>query len=238
MTFRQYMINNVLRGYGGTHKTSNNRTVVHMHTHYLQHHPCVPENIYTYTKYLSPDDWRRSVSITMEVGKYIRGVDFVKAVTNVDLYQFQNIRLSVCDMELSRVKELLGFTVDDFEEERIQQGHGTMKIRCCKSCPDLWTAIQEFKRLIETLDNMHLINVCACCWHGKGRTTYLSPEPACASCCKSVRKIQKAWRDSRSKRVKAATTIQQAWRRCISDPSYTMCKNRLAKEFEELQCVG
>jgi hypothetical protein len=38
----------------------------------------------------------------------------------------------------------------------------------------------------------------------------------------------------RGKRHLAAITIQCAWRHCISDPSMSMCKRRLRREFDEL----
>ena len=31
-----------------------------------------------------------------------------------------------------------------------------------------------------------------------------------------------------------ATKLQRAWKRCISDPNYQMCKNRLLREAKEL----
>ena len=32
-----------------------------------------------------------------------------------------------------------------------------------------------------------------------------------------------------------AAKIQRAWRRCISDPKYVLCRNRLTREFEQLE---
>jgi hypothetical protein len=32
----------------------------------------------------------------------------------------------------------------------------------------------------------------------------------------------------------AARKIQRAWKRCVTDPEYTVCKNRLLREFAEL----
>lgn len=33
--------------------------------------------------------------------------------------------------------------------------------------------------------------------------------------------------------TRAARKIQRAWRRCVSDPSYKVCKTRLEREFRE-----
>ena len=43
------------------------------------------------------------------------------------------------------------------------------------------------------------------------------------------------WNKYRGPKIKAATRIQRAWRRCVSDPSYKICRARLMREFEELQ---
>lgn len=32
----------------------------------------------------------------------------------------------------------------------------------------------------------------------------------------------------------SAQVIQKSWRRCISDPAYSMCRNRLKREFDEM----
>ena len=33
----------------------------------------------------------------------------------------------------------------------------------------------------------------------------------------------------------ACSLVQQQWRECVSNPKYTVCRNRLLKEFEEIQ---
>ncbi len=49
-----------------------------------------------------------------------------------------------------------------------------------------------------------------------------------------ARKIQTAWRAYVTTKRRAAGTIQLRWRRCISDPSYVICRDRLTREFSTL----
>lgn len=46
-----------------------------------------------------------------------------------------------------------------------------------------------------------------------------------------VKRIEK--RLKRFENYIPATKLQRAWRRCVSDPNYKMCRNRLAKEYSE-----
>lgn len=51
-----------------------------------------------------------------------------------------------------------------------------------------------------------------------------------------VRSIRTIRRDlERDRPNRAARMIQRAWRRCISNPEYNMCRVRLTREYEELK---
>lgn len=49
--------------------------------------------------------------------------------------------------------------------------------------------------------------------------------------------IQRFWKRHSIKRNICARKIQKAWQQCVVDPSFTVCKNRLNKEFLELDVV-
>lgn len=240
-TFRQYVVDTILHKHRSRHKEKktnssvlDNKTSAYNGVYYPQQYPCIPHHTYTYSKHLHSNEWMRNVCITMEVGKCLRGVALVKALTNVELHQFQRIKISApCDIDMDSIKTCLGFHADS-EETQYCTGHSLHKKTCCKKYPDLWTAVQEFKRLVSKLDNLNLINVCPFCWHGDGRKTYLTPKKACKKCCDAARIIEGAWKSVRAKRVSAACVIQGKWRMCISDPRYTLCRERLLREFGEL----
>lgn len=238
-TFRQYILDNILVpdkrernkvGFLG------NKTSTQTSVHYPSYYPCVPQYNYTLKKQVRHDEWMRYVSVTLQVAKHLRGMDFVKAVTNVDIHQRQTIRLTTSDMDMAKVKAALAFQGDHVDTENTWEysGHGVHSLSINKEYPDLWGAIKEFKRICKSLRDHNLLNVCPCCWHGDKRTTVLTVHQACPTCVNAAHTIQRAWLRRHQKRSVAAACIQKRWRAAICDPRYSMCRSRLLKEFSDL----
>lgn len=75
-------------------------------------------------------------------------------------------------------------------------------------------------------------------WHQKYKIRKQIPRLFCSEEL-VVRLLQKSFRLYQKRKETAITTLQKQWRRCVRDPNFSVCRQRLKSEFDSgsVQCL-